>query len=130
MSLHFRQARQSDYASYTPTKRTVSNGHSGTYTLSWTDEADIAKFVSSGKSYANTYISFYNGETGGYSSYSYSRYYMRMSSATLTIEYTEGSALQYYDGTAWQKVRAKYWDGSAWQDVKARYYNGTEWVLC
>lgn len=42
---------------------------------------------------------------------------MRMSSATLTIEYTEGSALQYYDGTAWQ-------------DVKVRYYNGTEWVLC
>ena len=51
------------------------------------------------------------------SSGSYSRYYMRMSSATLTIEYAEGSALQYYDGSAWKQCISKYWDGSAWKQV-------------
>lgn len=130
ISLHFRQARSSNYSSYTPTIRSVSDGHTGTYTLSWTSAEDIAKFVSSGKSYKNIYISFYNGEKTLWSDKNYSRHYTRMSSATLVIEYVEGSALRYYDGSTFINCRAKYWDGSAWKNVKTRYWDGTQWKEC
>jgi hypothetical protein len=45
----------------------------------------------------------------------------------LTLGYSRGATVKYYNGSVWQDCEVYYHNGSSWQQCEVQYYDGSSW---
>lgn len=47
----------------------------------------------------------------------------------LTLGYSAGAIVKYYNGSSWQDCEVCYYNGSSWQPCEIQYYDGSAWQI-